>query len=170
MERTEGENRNINLLRVVLKHTWVSWAKLEDAIKFPKEEYSLILGKEDNVKGIPQGGIISPLLMNWTLDGLSFAARTGSVTDNEGKVVANKILPATRTLTKQGAPNKTNMLASSHLIRFADDFLFISHSPEGVHNALRSIKQFLAVRGLTLSEEKTRIIKMSMGQKFDFLG
>lgn len=170
VERTEGDNRNINLLKVVLKHTWVSWAKFEDAIKFAKEKYCLIQGKEDNVKGIPQGGIISPLLMNWTLDGLSFAARTGSVTDNEGRVVANKILPATRTLAKLGAPNKTNILASSHLIRFADDFLFISHSPEGVHNALRSIKEFLAVRGLTLSEEKTRIIRMSMGQKFDFLG
>ena len=170
VERTEGDNRNINLLKVVLKHTWVSWTKFEDAIKFPKEKYCLILKKEDNVKGIPQGGIISPLLMNWTLDGLSFAARTGSVTDNEGKVVANKILPAARALIKQGAPNKTNILASSHLIRFADDFLFISPSPEGVYNALRSVKQFLGVRGLTLSEEKTQIIRMSMGQKFDFLG
>lgn len=104
------------------------------------------------------------------MDGLSFAARTGSITDNEGNIVANKILADTRALTKQGAPNKTNILASSHLIRFADDFLFITASAEGVDNALRSIKEFLGVRGLTLSEEKTQIIKMSMGKKLDFLG
>jgi hypothetical protein len=32
------------------------------------------------------------------------------------------------------------------------------------------IKVFLKERGLELSEEKTKIIKMSMGNKFDFLG
>lgn len=168
----EAGNRNNNQLRIVLKHTWVTWGKFEDAIIFPREKYRLILKKEDhsNSVGIPLGGIISPLLMNWTLDGLSFAARTGSVTDNEGKVVANKILPASRALTKLGAPNKTNLLASSHLIRFADDFLFISPSAEGINNALRSIREFLGKRGLTLSEEKTRVIRMSMGKKLDFLG
>lgn len=33
-------------------------------------KFSLILAKLDNTLVIPQGGTISPLLMNWTLDGL----------------------------------------------------------------------------------------------------
>jgi hypothetical protein len=35
---------------------------------------------------------------------------------------------------------------------------------------MRAIKGFLEKRGLSLSEEKTRIIKMNMGAKLDFLG
>ena len=35
-----------------------------------KNEYKIITTKEENIRGVPQGGIISPLLMNWTLDGL----------------------------------------------------------------------------------------------------
>jgi hypothetical protein len=35
---------------------------------------------------------------------------------------------------------------------------------------MRDIKVFLEKRGLSLSEEKTRVIKMSMGAKLDFLG
>jgi hypothetical protein len=60
-------------------------------------------------------------------------------------------------------------LSSTHLIRFADDFLFIARNPEGIENALVGIKAFLNIRGLQLSEEKTSSIKFSIGKKIDFL-
>ena len=33
-------------------------------------KYKTVIRTEENKAGVPQGGIISPLLMNWTLDGL----------------------------------------------------------------------------------------------------
>jgi len=42
--------------------------------------------------------------------------------------------------------------------------------PQGINNAVVSIKQFLGVRGLSLSDEKTKIIPMTMGNKVNFLG
>jgi RNA-directed DNA polymerase len=96
-------------------------------------------------------------------------ARIGSVTDTEGKMLINKILPATTELSEK-LPTKTNLLVSTHLVRFADDFLFITLNPEGIENSQRAIDKFLKERGLSLSEEKTRTIKFSLGQKLDFLG
>lgn len=163
-----------NQIRYINQNLWVSWTDLEKKIQMPKEHYNLILKAEDNKKGIPQGGIISPLLMNWTLDGLAFEARVGSVTNEDGTSLINKILPITNPRgdrePQENHTNKTNLLGSTHLIRFADDFLLITMNPKGVENALRSIRRFLGERGLTLSEEKTRTIKMTMGSKLNFLG
>ena len=39
--------------------------------KFPPENtLKTVVTPEENNQGVPQGGIISPLLMNWTLDGM----------------------------------------------------------------------------------------------------
>jgi RNA-directed DNA polymerase len=85
-----------------------------------------------------------------------------------GKLKINDTLETTAKLSLK--PNKTNLLASTHLIRFADDFLVTTINPEGIENALVGIKVFLKTRGLELSEEKTSIIKFSMGKKVNFLG
>jgi Group II intron, maturase-specific domain/Reverse transcriptase (RNA-dependent DNA polymerase) len=148
---------------------WTQWKTFKNIIIPPKYKYKTIIKPEDNNKGIPQGGVISPLLMNWTLDGLSYTARTASITSPEnGKLRINKILEATAELRDK--PNKTNLLASTHLVRFADDFLLAAMNPEGIKNALVGIKAFLKTRGLELSEEKTSSIQFSMGRKIDFLG
>ena len=34
------------------------------------KKHKTVVRPEENKSGVPQGGIISPLLMNWTLDGL----------------------------------------------------------------------------------------------------
>jgi len=65
---------------------------------------------------------------------------------------------------------KTNLLAASHLIRYADDFLFITLNPKGLEQAIPAIKEFLKVRGLELSEEKTKMISMKIGNQLNFLG
>jgi RNA-directed DNA polymerase len=97
--------------------------------------------------GTPQGGIISPTLMNMTLDGL------------EAKLEA----AFGRKRTKTAFRNKV------HLVRYADDFVITGASKELLENEAKPlVAQFLAARGLEFSQEKTRITHISEG--FDFLG
>jgi RNA-directed DNA polymerase len=92
-------------------------------------------------EGTPQGGIISPILANMTLDGLELALRT--------------VVPRT------GA--KVNM------VRYADDFVITGSSRELLEEiVLPCVTAFMAERGLTLSPEKTHIVHIDQG--FDFLG
>lgn len=100
----------------------------------------------ESAAGTPQGGIISPVIANMTLDGLEAAvyASVGS--------------------TKH-ARTKTQL----NVIRYADDFVVTGISKEVlVSKVLPAVRQFMAARGLELSEEKTRITHIEAG--FDFLG
>lgn len=96
--------------------------------------------------GTPQGGIISPVIANMTLDGLESAifASVGPTASARRKFKIN-------------------------VIRYADDFIVTGASKEVLANeVLPAIRRFLADRGLELSEEKTRITRIDEG--FDFLG
>ncbi|SFB65298.1 group II intron reverse transcriptase/maturase, partial [Azotobacter beijerinckii] len=96
--------------------------------------------------GTPQGGIISPILANWTLDGLEQAALT-SVASTE----------------RRRRPFKV------HVIRYADDFIVTGASKSLLEHQVRpAIEAFLKERGLELSAKKTHITHISEG--FDFLG
>ncbi len=98
--------------------------------------------------GTPQGGIISPTLANVTLNGLEreLAAHLGA---KFGIAKAKKL--------------KVNV------VRYADDFVITGDSKEVLESEVKPwVEAFLAVRGLRLSEEKTRIIHIDEG--FDFLG
>ncbi len=100
------------------------------------------------ITGTPQGGIISPALANWTLNGLE----GGLISHLEAKMGVNQI----RKL-KVG------------VIRYADDFVVTGASKELLENEVRPwVETFLAERGLRLSAAKTRIIHIDQG--FDFLG
>lgn len=92
------------------------------------------------VAGTPQGGIISPTLCNLTLDGLEAAIR-------------------------KAVPRRSKV----NVIRYADDFIITGISYELLRDVvLPVVKAFLQERGLSLSEEKTRITRIEDG--FDFLG
>jgi RNA-directed DNA polymerase len=92
-------------------------------------------------KGTPQGGIVSPVLSNMTLDGLERVIKEAS--------------------------RKHDIRAN--FVRFADDFVVISHSKPFLEEILKPlINGFFKERGLTLSEEKTLITHIDDG--FDFLG
>jgi RNA-directed DNA polymerase len=91
--------------------------------------------------GTPQGGIISPLLANMCLDGLEAAIKT--------------VIP------KRGA--KVN------LVRYADDLIITGVDPTLLKEKVNpAITAFLAERGLSLAEEKTRLCHIKEG--FNFLG
>lgn len=98
------------------------------------------------VAGTPQGGIISPLLANLTLNGME-------------------------RLLRQEFPegSRTQHKAKIHLIRFADDFVVTGTSKEMLEQKVKPlIERFLGQRGLKLSTEKTVITHITDG--FDFLG
>ena len=96
-------------------------------------------------EGTPQGGIISPALANWTLDGLQ------------------------RLLAERFADTPEPRRNKIHLVRYADDFLITGTSKELLHDQVRPlVAHFLKERGLELSHEKTQITHIEQG--FDFLG
>jgi RNA-directed DNA polymerase len=97
-------------------------------------------------EGTPQGGPISPVLANLTLDGLE------------------------RELRRHYPANSAkNRRAKVHLIRFADDFIVTGSTKELLDEEVRPlIDAFMRARGLALSTEKTGITRIEDG--FDFLG
>ena len=98
--------------------------------------------------GTPQGGIISPALANWTLNGL------------ESGLMAH--LGA-----KWGTWRIWRLKVG--VIRYADDFIVTGASKELLETEVRPwIEAFLAERGLRLSVAKTKIVHIDQG--FDFLG
>jgi RNA-directed DNA polymerase len=97
--------------------------------------------------GTPQGGIISPTAANMTLDGLESRLEAAFGRKGSGKASANQV----------------------NLIRYADDFIITGRTNELLETGVRPlVEEFLKERGLTLSEEKTRITHIEEG--FDFLG
>ena len=98
-------------------------------------------------EGTPQGGIISPLLLNIALHGLEEAAGVRY----RGGIHAGTV--------KDGCPA---------LIRYADDLVVCCHSRQQAEQVRARLAGWLEPRGLAFNEAKTRIVPATEG--FDFLG
>ncbi|MFJ1709919.1 group II intron reverse transcriptase/maturase [Kitasatospora sp. NPDC088346] len=99
-------------------------------------------------EGTPQGGVISPLLMNVALHGLEEAA---GVRYRERGVHAG--------IAKANSPI---------LVRYADDLVVCCHTEQQAQQVKEQLAEWLAPRGLVFNEEKTRVVHLEDG--FDFLG
>ena len=118
---------------------WLGAGYVDKGKLFPTEE------------GTPQGGIISPVLANLVLDGLE---------DLLGSFYGSR---------KLDGGNHRSGKHQVHFVRYADDFIITCNSKEKLESEIRPlVREFLADRGLTLSEEKTKVTHISEG--FDFLG
>ena len=116
---------------------WLKCGYVETQKLFPTDE------------GTPQGGTISPTLMNMTLDGL--------------ERLLHDRLPTRKKVNGKTHCNKMNF------VRYADDFIITGESPEFLREkVLPIVREFLTERGLQLSEKKTVITHI--GEGFDFLG
>lgn len=94
--------------------------------------------------GTPQGGVISPLLLNIALHGME--AALGVTFTTKGEIRGPRAV-----------------------VRYADDFVVFCESQEDAAEVKdRILPAWLAERGLSLSEEKTRVVHLTEG--FDFLG
>lgn len=118
----------------------------------------------DPLSGTPQGGIISPTLANFTLNGLE-------------KAVKEAIYPLTKSVEqrysiKLADGNSTRIALSLHLVRYADDFVIIARSQNLLNKyIIPAVNEFLKERGLWLSPEKTKQFSLSQkGAQLNFLG
>ena len=105
-------------------------------------------GFAPTVEGTPQGGVISPCLLNVALHGLEEAAgvryKTSGIRAGD---------------TKPGSPVA---------VRYADDVVVLCHSQEQAEHVRARLAEWLAPRGLAFNEDKTKIVHLDEG--FGFLG
>jgi RNA-directed DNA polymerase len=94
--------------------------------------------------GVPQGGVVSPLLLNIALHGMEQAAGV------------------------RYDPNGWARADSPVLIRYADDLVALCHTRQHALEVKARLARWLAPRGLTFNEDKTRVV--TLGEGFDFLG
>ncbi|WP_448072473.1 group II intron reverse transcriptase/maturase [Georgenia yuyongxinii] len=99
-------------------------------------------------EGTPQGGVVSPLLLNVALHGMEHAAG-----------VRYQISGVHAGATVSGSPV---------LIRYADDLVALCHTRDQAEQVKARLAGWLAPRGLVFNEDKTRIVSLDEG--FDFLG
>jgi RNA-directed DNA polymerase len=99
-------------------------------------------------RGSPQGGVISPVLMNVALHGMEEAAGVRYIVSGSNAGTA-----------RPGSPV---------LVRYADDVLALCHSREQAEQVKARLAAWLAPRGLVFNEDKTRIVRLDNG--VDFLG
>jgi RNA-directed DNA polymerase len=110
---------------------WLTAGYVEDEMLHPTEA------------GVPQGGVISPLLLNVALHGME-------------QVLGTSYTP------------KGVLRGPYALVRYADDFAVFSPTQEAAVEAQRRLSAWLGTRGLRLSDEKTHIRHLRDG--FNFLG
>jgi RNA-directed DNA polymerase len=99
-------------------------------------------------QGSPQGGVISPLLMNVALHGLEEAAG-----------VRYRMSGVTAGRAREGTPV---------LVRYADDLVVCCYSEQEAYRVKQRLAEWLKPRGLVFNEDKTRVVHVEAG--FDFLG
>ena len=104
-------------------------------------------GYSPTEEGTPQGGVISPLLLNIALHGLEEAAGVRYRTGSHAREF------------KAGSPALT---------RYADDLVVCCHSRQDAEQVKARLAEWLEPRGLAFNEAKTRIVPVTEG--FDFLG
>jgi RNA-directed DNA polymerase len=127
---------HIPMEKTILKK-WLKAGYMDRHILHPTEE------------GTPQGGIISPVLANMTLDGL--------------EKLLWKFFPHN---AKRGGKYYNTQV---NFIRYADDFVITGRSKELLEQEVKPlVEQFMRERGLQLSTETTVITHIEEG--FDFLG
>jgi len=99
-------------------------------------------------EGTPQGGVVSPVLLNVALHGMEQAAGVRY-----------------RTTGTQAGKTEPD---SPVLIRYADDLVALCHSRDEALEVKARLAGWLAPRGLTFNEDKTRVVTLQEG--YDFLG
>ncbi|RVX39295.1 group II intron reverse transcriptase/maturase [Nonomuraea polychroma] len=99
-------------------------------------------------EGTPQGGVISPVLLNIALHGMEMAAGVR--------------------YRQTGRRAGDTMPGSPLLVRYADDLVAPCHSREQAEQVKARLAEWLRPKGLIFNEDKTRVVHLEEG--CDFLG
>ena len=94
-------------------------------------------------EGTPQGGVVSPVLLNIALHGMEVAAGGGRP---DGRAIPGRPV----------------------VIRYADDFVALCPTRQDALEVKAQLATWLEPRGLAFNEAKTRVVHLREG--FDFLG
>ena len=130
---------------------------------------------EHSDTGIPQGGIISPLLMNLTLNGMESLIY---------EVMLNYQKNVPRSRLKYSSDGEAKFLLfhklsddsfkerqiSCRFFRYADDFIVICSSVRLLSLIKKKVRVFLQQRGLEIHPNKSKTILFAVNKPFDFLG
>jgi RNA-directed DNA polymerase len=111
-------------------------------------------------QGISQGGILSLVLANFTLNGLE-------------NVVYQSLHPLTKSKARPIQIKGTNVAYPSYLdiVRYADDFVILCRNKFILNSlVIPEVNKFLQKRGLRLSSKKTKLFRLKDGVKLKFLG
>jgi retron-type reverse transcriptase len=160
-----------------------------------KITYKTIMEENCSTHGIPQGGIISPLLMNWTLDGLEETAKlaaesvrnepSNKLNTNRLHLIDTELIEIYQEhhdkLIKAGLPGIITYPSAlkkfatipgyrnTWVVRYADDFVIGVKHQKHMESIISAVGDFLKVRGLEISKDKSKIITWKIGAKLDFL-
>ena len=94
-------------------------------------------------EGTPQGGVVSPLLLNIALHGMEEAAGVRYTRSD---------------------PHGAHVRADSPvLVRYADDFVVMCHTRDQAEQVRHRLGEWLTPRGLTFNEDKTSIVHVERG-------
>jgi group II intron reverse transcriptase/maturase len=96
----------------------------------------------ESKQGTPQGGVISPLLANIYLN------------------------PVDQAFERKGLGAICN--GSIHVVRYADDMIILAQ--KNLDKGIALLDHYLDRLGLRLNKEKTRRLKLNIGESVDFLG
>jgi RNA-directed DNA polymerase len=99
-------------------------------------------------EGAPQGGVISPLILNITLHGMETAAGVRYFRRSRGGIETAPEAPV--------------------LVRYADDLLVFCRSRQHAEQVKQQLAEWLRPRGLGFNQAKTQIVHLNQG--CDFLG
>ena len=106
--------------------------------------------KASGKRGVPQGGVISPLLSNIYL------------------IEVDAMLERAKAVTRNGEHTYVEY------VRYADDLVILVHNDRRqdwlVKAVDRRLREELAKLDVRLNEEKSRIVDLSRGESFGFLG
>lgn len=97
-------------------------------------------------EGTPQGGVVSPLLLNIALHGMEAAAGVRYY--------------------KLGTDGAQTVAGTPALVRYADDFLVMCHTREQAEQVWLRLARWLEPRGLSFNVDKTRIVHVDEGCNF----
>jgi RNA-directed DNA polymerase len=95
-------------------------------------------------EGTPQGGVVSPVLLNIALHGMETAAGVRYLSTGFVRI------------------------DSPALVRYADDFVVLCHTRQDATEIKARLAAWLTPRGLAFNEDKTRVVCLNEG--LDFLG
>lgn len=179
-------NANIRKCFDIINHNW-----LLTNVPIPSKYLFILNGwlkagfigfNETNVypstEGFPQGGIISPLLINFTLNGLEnileeakleFKNSTKHAYLNYREIDGFSLYVKSVSRTFKDRKFKNRSIAC-RIVRFADDLIIISDSARLLKLIKSKIEKFVEIRGLEIHPDKSKVIKFGVNTPFNFLG